>query len=155
MLRHIRLLPEEVLFFGRLSLYGLVVGTTYWFLTYETIGSILLIGLGGAMGVLTLVLAWRRRRDVTPASAADASALEGPFADPGGRLPTATFAPLEIGLGIAVASLSFAFGAWLALAAVVPLIGGFLGWLRAAEAEYRAVEADDAAAAAEAERQPA
>ena len=141
--------PEEVWFFARLAAYGWVVGIAYWFLTYEPVGSLLLTVLGLASTVLTLLLERSRRRAGHPSSGPPSlhrADLEGPFGSPIGRLPSPTFAPLEVGIGLAIASLSLAFGAWLAIAAVLPLLGGVLSWLRSAEREAAATQRDESTA---------
>ena len=148
LVRRIRTLPEEVLFFGRLAIYGLAIGTVYWFLTYEAIGTVLLLAVGGALG--------RLHADPAPSAA---TRRDRPRRTPidRARRPVRRRgrAPADVDLRAPRGrhrdrrgQPELRVGAWLALAAIVPLLGGFLSWLRAAEAEYRAVEADDAADAA-------
>jgi hypothetical protein len=147
--RGLRDVPEEIWFFVRLAIYGWIVGIAYWFLTYEVVGSLLLIAFGFASTFIALLLDRTRRRAGRPPEGPptpDQPDLEGPFGSPIGRLPAPTFAPLEVGIGIGIASLSLAFGAWLALAAVLPLLGGTLSWLRSAEREAAATRRDEAAA---------
>jgi len=102
--------------------------------------------MGLAATVLALLLERTRRRARRPSSGPptpDRTDLEGPFSSSIGRLPPPTFAPLEVGIGLAIASLSLAFGAWLAIAAVLPLLSGALGWLRSAEREAAATQRDE------------
>ena len=56
-------MADEVRLFGRLSLYALVVGTIYWFVSYEVAGTVLLLGFGLATGLAFIIL-WRRDRKV-------------------------------------------------------------------------------------------
>jgi hypothetical protein len=138
--RRILALPEEIQFFGRLGAYGIGIGIVYWFLTYEVAGSLLLIGFGLATGLLGALLFLRRPRD--PRELAPEA---GPFHDESGRVPSATYAPLEFGFGLALVALAPVFGLPMAVASLVPLMLGGAGWLRAAAAEWRAVEAGEAA----------
>jgi hypothetical protein len=136
--RRILALPEEIQFFGRLGAYGIGIGIVYWFLTYEVAGSLLLIGFGLATGLLGALLFLRRPRDPREPEA-------GPFHDESGRVPSATYAPLEFGFGLALVALAPVFGPPMAVASLVPLMLGGAGWLRSAAAEWRAVEAGEAA----------
>ncbi len=130
-------LPEEIAFFLRSAAYGISVAIAYWFLTSEVAGTVLLGGFGGASAVLVALLLWRRPRG-TPASMSDPEAsgeADGPFGDESGAVPAPTFAPLEVGVGLALLILVIPFGPVMALAAAVPLAAGALGWLHAVEAE--------------------
>ena len=54
-------LPEEVRLLGQISVYALVIGTAYWFVSYEAAGTVLLLGFGIATGAGFVVL-WRGSR---------------------------------------------------------------------------------------------
>ena len=56
-------MADEVQLFGRLSLYALVVGTIYWFVSYEFVGTVMLLGFGLATGLAFIIL-FRRDRKV-------------------------------------------------------------------------------------------
>jgi hypothetical protein len=135
-------MPEEVRFFGRLSVYALVVGVAYWFISYESAGTVLLIGFGIATGAAFLVLRGSPQR----AEAADGSATrepDGPFGDESAPVPTRSAAPLAVGFGLAVIGLAGAFGPWFLLAGAVPLLIGATDWLHAANHELdQRAEAD-------------
>jgi hypothetical protein len=132
-------LPEEVLFFARSAAYGLLIGVVYWILTGEPAGTTLLLGFGGASAALALILALRRRRT----AALDGQPADGPFGDETGRIPAPTLAPLQLGFGLALAGLAIPFGIWMAIASIVPILAGSLGWLRGAEREWRATASED------------
>lgn len=135
-------MPEEIKFFGRLSVYALIAGTIYWFLSYETAGTVLLIGFGLATGAAFVVL-WRSGRREVPASA-DASFLpDGPFGDESAPVPTRSAAPLTLGFGVAVMALAGAFGPWFLVAGAVPFLLGATDWLRSASRELSQAEAAD------------
>ena len=140
-------MAEEVRLFGRLSLYALVVGTIYWFVSYEVAGTVLLLGFGLATGLAFIIL-WRRDRKVRAAGRAgdgDGGALDpdGPFGDESGPVPTRSAAPLVVGFGVAVIALGGAFGPWFVITGLVPVILGAADWLRSANRELdQRAEAD-------------
>ena len=133
-------MAEEVRFFGRLSLYALAVGAIYWFLSYEAAWTVMLLGFGVATGIAFVML-----RQGSPAGRggtreggdvpAGPARPDGPFGDESAPVPTRSSAPLVVGFGIAVISLSGAFGPWFLLAGAVPLLAGATDWLRSAGRE--------------------
>ena len=141
-------MSEEVRFFRRLSVYAFVVGAIYWFVSYEWIGTTLLVLFGVSAGVATLLL-WsgamtgRSRKDSSEVDA-EPGVPDGPFGDESGRVPAASLSPFLVGLAVALAALGLVYGAWFILAALIPLAMGAGGWLSAARAELRGVEEDDA-----------
>jgi hypothetical protein len=135
-------MADEVKLFGRLSLYALVVGTVYWFVSYELAGTVLLLGFGLATGLAFIIL-FRRDRKVR-AERVSARPVEeeatgpgpdGPFGDESGPVPTRSAAPLIVGFGVAVMALGGAFGPWFAITGLVPVLIGAADWLRAANRE--------------------
>ncbi|HWP62576.1 MAG TPA: hypothetical protein VNO86_03815 [Candidatus Binatia bacterium] len=148
--------PEEVRFFGRIALYALVVGVVYWFLTYETAGTVLLVGFGLCALFASLVLGHGARGVGAgagrPVGAGAGRAVgerpptetdpERPFVDESGRLPAPGLAPFGMGVGLAMAALGIAFGPWLVLAGLVLVAWAGLGWLRSAMAEHEAAVRD-------------
>lgn len=124
-------MPEEVAFFGRTAGYGVLIAIAYWFVSYEVTGTVLLAGFGLATGV-GFVLLWRRSRSAKRTGAVD---VDRPFTDESGPVPLRSFAPLELGLGIAVVGLGLVFGIWFVIAAAVPVAVGALEWVREARHE--------------------
>ncbi len=146
-------MAEEVWFFGRNALFALVVSGIYWFASYEVVGTILLFGFGVANAVAFSVLRRgerqarrsRAQRDDEAAGTEPGAGTDGPFGDESGPVPTRSAAPLMVGLGIGVAALGAAFGPWLILAGLLPLLVGASDWLGAANRELaQRVRADDA-----------
>jgi hypothetical protein len=143
MIARLRRQPEEVLFFTRSAVFALVVATIYWFVSYESAGTTLLASFGVASAFAAIALARGQRRDIAAGASAEDLA-GGPFGDESGRVPTETFAPLQVGFGLAVAGLGLVFGPWLILAAVLPIALGALTWLGSAGAELEATERTNA-----------
>ncbi len=145
-------MPEEVAFFGRTSLYGLVIAVVYWFVSYDVAGTGLLFGFGLATGV-GFVLLWRRDRAAQRRAgsaamsprAASAFDPDRPFTDERGPVPLGSFAPLEVGFGVAVAALGLVFGIWFILAAIIPVLAGAATWVREARREADLVASRDVA----------
>jgi hypothetical protein len=140
--------PEEVRFFGRIAVYAIGVGLVYWFLTYETAGTVLLIGFGICALFASLVLG-HGTRTVTRAGPGPGRPGAGidperPLVDESGRLPAPGLSPLGMGVGLAMAALGIAFGPWLILAGLVLVGWAGWGWLEAAMAEHAALAAEDA-----------
>ena len=152
--------PQEVRFFLFLSAFGIVVAIAYWFVSYETAGTVLLLGFGFATGVVGLRLASapaaravrdraRARDDAIPtvdATGGGTGGIDRPFLDESGRLPDETVAPFAVGLGLAIASTGFIFGPAPVVVGVLPLAWGAWTWLSRARDELDAEElADDIA----------
>jgi hypothetical protein len=140
-------LPEEIGFWIRSGVFGLAIAGVYWYLSYEVAGSVLLalFGTASIAAAATLgFLVWRLDRGRAGPRASgvrpDPTRAEGPLGDDRGRLPGASIAPLVIGIGIAIAALGLAYGPWLLLAALAPLLIGAASWIASANAELTATE---------------
>jgi hypothetical protein len=143
------LMAEEVRFFGRLSLYALIVGAIYWFVSYEAAGTVLLIGFGLATGTAFIVLRRgepRASRQGEAAEAAFPGRPDGPFGDESAPVPTRSAAPLVVGFGVAVMALAGAFGPWFLLTGAIPFLLGAIDWLRSANRELHQLDRADARA---------
>jgi hypothetical protein len=141
-------MPEEVRSFARVSFFGLALGAIYWSVSYEIVGTVLLLGFGGATALLAVLL----YRDARSRGATERgvrfrwrwilmgdSGADQPLADEEGRIPDSSLAPLLVGLGVAVMSLSIAFGAWFIAVGAVPALVGLVGWVSSASREFEAV----------------
>jgi hypothetical protein len=127
-----RSLSDEAKVFARMSIFGIVVGGAYWFLTYEVAGTVLLLGFGLAAGLATVANFIRSRR-----ARADEVA-QGESAE---TIPEPGWAPLIISLGIGGLALGAAFGPWLTIAGLLVAIVGGASWLSAAIREARSAHA--------------
>ena len=131
---------EEVAFFTRSAIYGIAVGTVYWFLTYENAGSILLVGVGLATVVVALVLwfgldrRWRSLRAIGEVPAR-------PFEDEAGRIPEPTMAPIALAFGTALTVLGLVFTPALVITGLILSLIAAREWLRSAVEESAAESA--------------
>jgi hypothetical protein len=122
----------ETKFFLFLSVFALVIGAIYWFVSYEPAGSVLLIAFGVATGVMGVVL----HRTGRPGA-------DRPFLDEAGRFPSETAAPLAVGAGIALMALATIFGPAPLLVGLLPFAWGAANWLASARAELDSQSRDD------------
>lgn len=156
---------QETRVFVLMAVFGFVVAAIYWFVSYESAGTVLLGGFGIATAVIGARLAAdpasRRLRRISVERASDAGSREAssasgtdvtgggtggvdrPFSDESGRLPNTTIAPFAVGLGFAVAATGVVFGLAPVFVGALPLAWGAWAWLSAARAELVATELDD------------
>jgi hypothetical protein len=128
----------EVRFFLLLSAFGIGIGIVYWFVAYETAGTVLLVGFGlatGLIGLRLLLVGAPRLRAGDP---------DRPFLDESGRLPDETLAPFAVGLGVAAVATGLIFGLAPVVLGALPLAWGASRWLSAARAELDAQVLDEA-----------
>lgn len=126
---------DEAVLFGRLAIFGIVVGAVYWFLTYESAGTVMLVLFGVASAVASISL-WAK----PPRGAVEAGLPDGQVAPGWGdeRIPAPAFAPLIVGAGLAITALGLALGPLILPVGVVVVVIGGRYWLEAAEAEAAA-----------------
>jgi hypothetical protein len=136
-------LTAEAKLFARMAIFGIAIGIAYWFLTYETAGSVMLTTFGAASG-LAAVAIWlgsRRRTTARPARATGDGSGE-PVPHPG-------WAPLGIAIGLGGVALAGPFGPWLAIAGLFLAIRSAKAWLdaqmRESDAAWSLEPAADAA----------
>jgi len=126
-------LTDEARLFIRMSIFGLATGATYWFLTGERAGTVLLLafGLGAGLAAVAIFVGAQAsgRRAIEPPPEDSTSPAE---VEP---LPAPGWAPLGIAAGIGGLALGAAFGPWLTIAGLILAIVGALTWLSAAVRE--------------------
>jgi hypothetical protein len=159
-------MSDEAALLLRVSVFGLVAGAIYWFLSYEWLGTVALVLLGAGPGFAGLFILWHRRerlgRGSLPTTLRRFAGL--PEADPPGPkslegqdiavLPLSSIWPFAASLGVAVAGSGLIFGLWLVIVGLgVALYSGW-GWIAAIirETRYGHIEpTDEEAEPAEAE----
>lgn len=109
--------------------------STYWFVSSEAAGTVL---LGLAMAAVLMVAGWllfqSRRVGLRPEDRGDASPGDG--AARLGYFPSSSIWPFVIACGAVVTAVALAFGVWLALTGAVIVAVGIAGF--AVEANHRA-----------------
>ena len=131
-------LAPEVTVFARMATFGLVVGALYWFLTYETAGTVLLLAFGLASSLAAVAVYVGGRFAGGRAHTGDAIAPSPAEAEADAEsepVPRPGWAPLGIALGLGGVALGGAFGPWLAIAGALVAVRSAKGWLDAAVEE--------------------
>ena len=109
-----------------------LTGVTYWFLSYEVAGTILLL-LAGVLGFVIGGWLWfEYRRRIKP----DGPVTPTVPAEDVEWLPHSSIWPFWIGLGAAFAAGGLAMSLWLMVPGVFVLLIGVVGWAR--QSRYRA-----------------
>jgi Cytochrome c oxidase subunit IV len=143
---------DEAALLLRVSIFGLVAGTVYWFLSYEALGTVTLLLLGAGPGFAGIYFILQHRR-LAGAEGAESwgeilRRLAGspPPDRPGPKtleadqlavIPLPSLWPFAGSLGIAIALSGVVFGLWLVLLGLgVALYSGW-GWIAAVSRETR------------------
>jgi len=131
-------LRPEAKVFVRMAIFGLATGGAYWFLTYEVVGSILLVAFGGAsgLGAIALQVGWPGVVPPTGSAAEPTTshaAAESSAPEPG-------WAPLGVAAGVGLAAFGATFGPWLIVAGILVGIVAGVGWLSMAMREAAATD---------------
>lgn len=151
-------MTDEAALLLRVSLFGLVAGAVYWFLSYEQLGTValLLLGAGPGFAGVFIVVHHRSRgaeRGTLPESLRRFAGMPLPDA-PGPKslegedlavLPLSSIWPFTASLGLTVALSGLIFGLWLVILGLgIALYSGW-GWIAAIsrETRYGHVESSD------------
>src|SRR4051794_26534039 len=124
-------IPYDAQLFGRMSIFGIVVGAGYGVLTGETAGIVLLVTFGIAAGIAGLAILIGSRR-VAPAAGPDEAAAARPDREP---VPRPGWAPIGLAIGLGGVAIGAAFGPWLIIAGGLFALGAAKAWLDAAMTE--------------------
>jgi hypothetical protein len=111
--------------------FGLVVGAVYWFLTYETAGSILLFtfGVASAIAAIAIFAGSRRARRHGAESGAPVAAATHSDVEP---VPNPNANPLLLAIGLGLVLLGTVLGPWLLIAGLLVVVAAAWGWLHSA-----------------------
>ena len=111
-------MKTSVWFLALAGLFGLVLGTVYWYVSHEHAGTVLLLLMGAAPMIIAWFL-WRRtRRRAYPEDDPDADYAAG-AGDELGSFSTGSLWPFVMGIGVLIGLEGFIYGIWL-------LVGGLL-----------------------------
>ena len=92
--------------------FGLVLGTIYWFVTYEEAGTSLLLLMGVAALIMASFLWARARTPETPQDDPEATP-ESAAGQTVGHFSTGSIWPLVMAIGIVFGIEGFVYGTWL------------------------------------------
>lgn len=143
-------MAEELRFFLRTGVYSIVVGTIYWFVSYEVAGSVLLAFVVFAalafVGVAGAFVRTARSEVVPPDSSGVARAIGSlnrllGFEEHAGAassdgltaglepIPTGSIWPLMGGIAALLVLLGLVYGPWLLLPGIALAAGTVWGWI--------------------------
>ncbi len=143
-------MSDEAALLLRVSVFGLVAGAVYWFLSYEALGTVALLLLGAGPGFAGLFIMWHRRGEAAGRGSLPRTMRRfagWPQGDPPGPksledqdlavLPLPSIWPFAASLGVTVALSGLVFGLWLVILGLgVALYSGW-GWIDAIARETR------------------
>ena len=134
-------MTQEVRLFARMAAFGLIVGAGYWFLTYETTGTVLLLAFGLAAGIAAIAVfvgGWAGRgrggasKAVAKPSATSSAGARALTVEP---VPRPGWAPLGLAIGLGATALGGAFGPFPAIGGIVIAVVSARAWLGSAMGE--------------------
>lgn len=116
---------EALVLLGVAVFFG-IVGTVYWFTSYEDGGTMMLVGTC-LLGLLpgSYYLWWHRRMGDRPEDRNDATIEDG--AGQVATFPNSSIWPFVLGMGAFMLVLAFAFGIWFAFPAVGLIVTALIG----------------------------
>jgi hypothetical protein len=119
----------ESFFYLGVTAFFVVIGTIYWFTSYEDAGTTMLAA-SSLLGLFAggYLLLQSRRFPPRPEDRPDATLAEG--AGPVDQFPASTIWPFVFGFGATVFATGFVFGIWVVLGGAVMLVLGIVGMIR-------------------------
>jgi hypothetical protein len=141
---------EELRFFLRTAVYSVVIGTIYWFVSYEVAGSVLLFFVVfSALSFVGVVAGFvpRARDEIVPEKASTLGRIGGsvlrvlgfeehqgaanrePLATTLDPIPVGSWWPLIAGVAASCLLLGLVYGPWLLLPGIVIAAGTVWGWV--------------------------
>jgi len=137
---------EEVRFFLRTAIYTLGIAAIYWFLSYEIVGSTLLLSLGLAavfFVAVGYVMIHHANRDVVPDDTRPANAIQRTlgFDEPEGEtvtpplgieddmIPSSSVWPLVSAVAALLLGLGLIYGGWMWGPGAVLAVVALWGWV--------------------------
>lgn len=136
-------MAEELRFFLRVAIYGVVITAVYWFVSYDWAGTVLLVASTLAVATVVAVAAAFARRALRGRPGSPLATLGRwlLLTDPGGEageqplatgldpLPRSSSWPLLAAAAATLIALGLVFGPWLTLPGVALLAWTAWGWV--------------------------
>jgi Cytochrome c oxidase subunit IV len=119
----------ESFFYLGVTAFFVVIGTIYWFTSYEDAGTTMLAA-SSLLGLFAggYLLLQSRRFPPRPEDRPDATLADG--AGPVDQFPASTIWPFVFGFGATVFATGFVFGIWVVLGGAIVLVLGIVGMIR-------------------------
>ena len=112
-----------------------LTGSIYWFVSYETAGTVMLLAGLAAVGMVGVWLFVQSRKLGGPRPEDRADASPGDGAGELGTFPSSSVWPFVLGWGAVVAANALVFGVWLGVTGLIIITVGVIGY--AVEASRR------------------
>ncbi len=114
--------------------FGLLVATVYWFVTYETTGTVILASMGLAPLIVAAWAALHGRGPKPPPDRPDAGEDDERAEQPAGAFPLSTAWPAAFAAGSLLVATGLVFGVWLFLVGVAVSAIAVYGLMRESRA---------------------
>lgn len=128
-------MAEEVRFFLRVALFTIVIGTIYWFVSYDIPGTALLAGIvASALFFIVLIAGGvhavrKGPKTVKGLLGFDESTRDDPLALAEDTFPTASAWPLIAALAAVLVAIGLVYGPWLWIPGAAIGLSCTWGWL--------------------------
>lgn len=128
-------MAEEVRFFVRIALFTIVIGTIYWFMSYEEAGTVFFAGIVASATTFALVIAWRVRaarqggRGLKSLLGFEDAGEDRPLNLDEDTFPSASMWPAALSLALMLIGVGLIYGAWLWVPGVAIALSATWGWL--------------------------
>ena len=114
---------------GASALFSSVVGGIYWFVSYESAGTMMLVTMAVGLMIAAAYLSLLRRRASLPADQPEARASDD-AGEPVGVFAARSAWPVILALGCAVALTGLIYGWWLAVVGAAGVTISLIGLVR-------------------------
>jgi hypothetical protein len=118
-----------MLFWTYVAAFGLLVGSAYWFLSYEQAGTALLLFMGFAGIVITTYLLVKRQ-EVHLVEDDPSATFEDAADEEIGHFSGGSVWPIVMSIGVAVIVLGFIFGRWMIATGVLLFLWATVGLMQ-------------------------
>jgi len=128
-------MAEEVRFFVRIALFTMVIGTIYWFVSYEEAGTVLFAGIVASALTFALVIglrvgaALRGGRGIKALLGFEDSGEERPLNLDEDAWPGASMWPAGAALAFTLIGVGLVYGPWLWIPGLAVALSAAWGWL--------------------------
>lgn len=128
-------MAEELRFFVRTAVFTIVIGTIYWFVSYEEAGSLLLAGIVASATFFVAVIAWSVRasrrggRTVKELFGFADTGPDNPLALDEETFPVSSAWPVVVSVAAVLVAVGLIYGAWLWIPGTALGLAAAWGWL--------------------------
>ncbi len=128
-------MAEEVRFFVRIALFTIVIGTIYWFMSYEEVGTVLFASVVASAATFALVIAWKIKaarqggRGIKSLLGFEDLPEDRPLHLDEDTFPSGSMWPAALSLALMLIAVGLIYGAWLWVPGLAIALSATWGWL--------------------------